>query len=74
MARRGSRPRRNLTIATHDAKILSYNLGMTYPVTDTSVSDPTIRAVAFRRCLLSYVFGTVILATTINLVVGIVTD
>ena len=25
-----------------------------------------------RHCLLSYVFGTVILATTINLVVGIV--
>jgi len=26
-----------------------------------------------RHCLLSYVFGTVILATTINLVAGIVT-
>lgn len=29
---------------------------------------------AFRHCLLSYVFGTATLATTINLVVGIVTD
>lgn len=51
----------------------SYNLGMTYQVSDTSVSDPDIRAVALRHCLLSYVFGAVILATTINLVAGIVT-
>jgi uncharacterized membrane protein len=46
---------------------------MTYHVSDTSVSNATIRAVALRHCLLSYLFGTVILATTINLVAGIVT-
>ena len=46
---------------------------MTYQVSDTSVASATIRAVALRHCLLSYVFGTVILATTINLVTGIVT-
>lgn len=46
---------------------------MTYQVSDTSVSDSRIRAVALRHCLLSYVFGAVILATTINLVAGIVT-
>jgi uncharacterized membrane protein len=51
----------------------SYNLGMTYQVSDTSVGKTTIRAIVLRHCLLSYVFGTVILATTINLVVGIVT-
>ncbi|MFW0797213.1 DUF1345 domain-containing protein [Gordonia sp. CPCC 205515] len=51
----------------------SYNLGMTYQVSDTDVSDPKIRAIALRHCLLSYVFGAVILATTINLVAGIVT-
>ena len=45
---------------------------MTYQVSDTSVSNTTIRAIALRHCLLSYVFGTVILATTINLVTGIV--
>lgn len=44
---------------------------MTYQVSDTSVSGPTIRAVALRHRKLSYAFGTVILATTINLVVGI---
>ncbi|MGV9296821.1 DUF1345 domain-containing protein [Amycolatopsis sp. NPDC003676] len=51
----------------------SYNLGMTYQVSDTSVSSSTIRAVVLRHTLLSYVFGTVILAATINLVAGIVT-
>jgi len=56
-----------------DFLYFSYNLGMTYQVSDTSVSSTTIRAVALRHCLLSYVFGTVVLATTINLVAGIVT-
>ncbi|MFF8649432.1 DUF1345 domain-containing protein [Streptomyces griseoluteus] len=51
----------------------SYNLGMTYQVSDTSVSHPLIRAVALRHCLLSYLFGISVLATTINLVAGVVT-
>ncbi|MFZ3562764.1 DUF1345 domain-containing protein [Streptomyces sp. BH055] len=51
----------------------SYNLGMAYQVSDTDVSSSMIRAVTLRHCLLSYVFGTTILATTINLVTGIVT-
>jgi uncharacterized membrane protein len=50
----------------------SYNLGMTYQVSDTSVSSTAIRSVVLRHCLLSYVFGTVILAATINLVAGLV--
>ncbi|HEY3506033.1 MAG TPA: DUF1345 domain-containing protein [Actinocatenispora sp.] len=58
--------------AYRDFLYFSYNLGMTYQVSDTSVGDPTIRAVVLRHCLLSYVFGTSILATAINLVVGIV--
>jgi uncharacterized membrane protein len=37
-----------------------------------SVASSSIRAIVLRHCLLSYFFGTVILATTINLVVGIV--
>ncbi|MDV9188360.1 DUF1345 domain-containing protein [Streptomyces sp. SR27] len=56
-----------------DFLYFSYNLGMTYQVSDTNVSDTTIRSVALRHCLLSYVFGVSILATTINLVTGIVT-
>jgi uncharacterized membrane protein len=52
----------------------SFNLGMTYQVSDTDVSSTAIRSVVLRHCLLSYVFGTVILAATINLVAGLVTS
>ncbi|MFC5890538.1 DUF1345 domain-containing protein [Kitasatospora sp. CM 4170] len=55
-----------------DFLYFSYNLGMTYQVSDTGVSSRTIRAIVLRHCLLSYVFGASILATTINLVAGIV--
>ncbi|MFF9011771.1 DUF1345 domain-containing protein [Streptomyces sp. NPDC014870] len=59
--------------AYRDFLYFSYNLGMTYQVSDTDVSDRRIRAVVLRHSLLSYVFGTSILATAINLVVGLVT-
>ena len=55
-----------------DFLYFGYNLGMTYQVSDTAVSSPLIRAVVLRHCLLGYVFGTVVLAATINLVAGIV--
>ncbi|HVV10536.1 DUF1345 domain-containing protein [Amycolatopsis sp.] len=55
-----------------DFLYFSYNLGMTYQVSDTGVSSSKIRAVVLRHTLLSYVFGTGILATTINLVAGAV--
>ncbi|MEU8889895.1 DUF1345 domain-containing protein [Streptomyces sp. NPDC048442] len=51
----------------------SYNLGMTYQVSDNNVSTTQLRAVVLRHCLLSYVFGASILATAINLVTGIIT-
>ncbi|MGW4318668.1 DUF1345 domain-containing protein [Streptomyces sp. NPDC004684] len=58
--------------AYRDFFYFSYNLGMTYQVSDTDVSSPAIRAMVLRHCLLSYVFGTSILATAINLVAQIV--
>lgn len=59
--------------AYRDFFYFSYNLGMTYQVSDTSVSSTTVRAIVLRHTLLSYVFGTSILATAINLVAGLVT-
>jgi uncharacterized membrane protein len=56
-----------------DFLYFSYNLGMTYQVSDTGVSSQRIRAVVLRHSLLSYVFGTSVLATTINLVANVVT-
>lgn len=50
----------------------SYNLGMTYQVSDTNVSSTRIRSLVLRHCLLSYLFGTLILASAINLVIGVV--
>jgi uncharacterized membrane protein len=51
-----------------DFLYFSYNLGMTFQVSDTAVTSSAIRSVVLRHCLLSYVFGLAILATTINLV------
>jgi len=59
--------------AFRDFLYFSYNLGMTYQVSDTAVHDAAIRAVVLRHCLLAYLFGTAILATMINLVVGTLT-
>ncbi|MGW2169328.1 DUF1345 domain-containing protein [Streptomyces sp. NPDC001705] len=56
-----------------DFLYFSYNLGMTYQVSDTNVSSGAIRVIVLRHCLLSYIFGTSILATAINLVAGFVT-
>ncbi len=58
--------------AYRDFFYFSYNLGMTYQVSDTAVSSSIVRGVALRHCLLSYVFGVVILATAVNLVVGVI--
>jgi uncharacterized membrane protein len=53
-----------------DFAYLAFTLGMTFQVSDTNVKTPVIRATVLRHSLLSYLFGSVILATTINLVAG----
>lgn len=57
--------------AYEDFAYLSFTLGMTYQVSDTNLSGRVIRATVLRHSLLSYLFGSVILASTINLVVGL---
>ena len=44
---------------------------MTYQVSDTNLTNKSIRAVVFRHALLAYSLGAVILAATINLVAGL---
>jgi uncharacterized membrane protein len=51
-----------------DFAYLAFTIGMTFQVSDTSLHSPVIRRTALRHALLSYLFGTGILATTINLV------
>jgi uncharacterized membrane protein len=54
-----------------DFAYLSFTLGMTYQVSDTGLQSRAFRVTALRQGLLSYVFGAVILATTVNLVAGL---
>jgi uncharacterized membrane protein len=54
-----------------DFAYLAFTLGMTYQVSDTDLQTFAIRALALRHALLSYLFGAVILAATINLVAGL---
>lgn len=49
----------------------SLGLGMTYQVADTDVTTNSIRRVVIAQTALAYLFGTVILATIINLVTGL---
>ncbi|MCW2540328.1 MAG: hypothetical protein JWN95_2053 [Frankiales bacterium] len=54
-----------------DFAYLAFSLGMTFQVSDTNLQNSVIRATALRQGLLSFIFGSVILATTINLVAGL---
>jgi uncharacterized membrane protein len=54
-----------------DFAYLSFTVGMTFQVSDTGFRSTAFRALALRHALLSYLFGTVIVATTINLVAGL---
>ena len=54
-----------------DFAYLAFTLGMTFQVSDTSLQTSQIRSTALRHALLSYLFGAIILAAAINLVVGL---
>jgi uncharacterized membrane protein len=54
-----------------DFAYLAFTVGMTFQVSDTALQTSALRAVALRQALLSYLLGAVILATTINLVAGL---
>lgn len=54
-----------------DIAYMAFSVGMTYQVSDTNITTRTMRSAALRHSLLAFVFGTGILATTINLVVSL---
>jgi uncharacterized membrane protein len=54
-----------------DFAYLAFTIGMTFQVSDTDLETPAIRHTALRHALLSYLFGAVILAATINLLAGL---
>ena len=55
-----------------DFAYLAFTLGMTFQVSDTSLKTDAFRSTALRHALLSYLLGTIVLATTINLVAGLI--
>lgn len=55
----------------HDFAYVAFTIGMTYQVSDTDLTSFTMRRTALGQSLLSYLFGIVIIAITINLVAGI---
>jgi uncharacterized membrane protein len=57
-----------------DFAYVSFTLGMTFQVSDTDLQSPEIRHTALLHALLSYLFGAVILAGTVNLVAGLTTS
>ena len=54
-----------------DFAYFSFTIGMTFQVSDTSITSAPIRRVALRHALTSYLFGAVILAVAINVVASL---
>jgi uncharacterized membrane protein len=54
-----------------DFAYVAFTIGMTFQVSDTSLTSQPMRRLALRHALLSFVFGAVILALTINSVASL---
>jgi uncharacterized membrane protein len=54
-----------------DFAYLGLTIGMTFQVSDTDLQTKSLRRIAIRHALLSWVFGTVIVAVTINIVASL---
>jgi uncharacterized membrane protein len=54
-----------------DFAYVAFTIGMCYQVSDTTVRDPRIRGTVLSHAFLSYVFGVVIVAGSVNLIAGL---
>jgi uncharacterized membrane protein len=54
-----------------DFAYLAFTVGMTFQVSDTPLTTHQVRVAALRHALLSYLFGSLILAATVNLVASL---
>ena len=54
-----------------DFAYLAFTIGMTFQVSDTPLTSSDMRRNALRHALLSYLYGTFIIAATINLIAGL---
>ena len=54
-----------------DFAYFSFNLGMTYQVSDTATRTSAVRRIVLGHGVLSWLYGVLIIGTTVNLVVGL---
>jgi uncharacterized membrane protein len=54
-----------------DFAYVAFTIGMTYQVSDTTLRDPQIRRSVLAHAILSYLFGVVIVAGSVNLISGL---
>ena len=55
-----------------DFAYVGFTVGMAFTVSDTAIGAAAIRRAVLRHALLSYLLGAVVVATTINLISGLV--
>jgi uncharacterized membrane protein len=54
-----------------DFAYLALTIGMTFQVSDTNLQSTNVRSTALRHALLSYLFGSIVLAAAVNLIAGL---
>jgi uncharacterized membrane protein len=54
-----------------DFAYVAFGIGMAFQVADTNLQTTSVRRVVLRHALLSFVFATLIVAVTVNLVAGL---
>ena len=55
-----------------DFAYVAFTVGMTFQVSDTQITSSTIRRTVLRHAVLSYLFGTAIIASSISVLTGLV--
>jgi uncharacterized membrane protein len=55
-----------------DFAYFAFTVGMSFAVSDTNVTSQLIRRIVLRHALISYLFGTVIVGLTINVLAGFI--
>jgi uncharacterized membrane protein len=53
-----------------DFAYVAYTVGMSFAISDTNLTSSRMRATALKHGLLSYLFGSVIVASVVNLIAG----
>ncbi len=59
------------TPAYSDVLYTAFAVGVSFAISDTDLKTTRVRRIAIGQVWLSYLFGTVIVAATINLVAGL---